>query len=136
MSQLITSSLNTPQNLPSTIMGIDSVNTFNKIIQNNNGILVIKFGAKWCGPCKEIEPHLQHYIKILSPQIQFIIVDVDKDEAVYSFLRNKKMVNGIPVLLAYYKENKTYVPDDITIGANTKELELFFKRCYDKINTY
>ena len=39
------------------------------------------------------------------------------------------MVNGIPVLLCYKKNNTTYIPDDIITGSDPTELHKFFSRC-------
>ena len=64
--------------------------------------------------------------------IQSYIIDVDECFEVYAFLKTKKMVNGIPAILAYYKGNLNYIPDDVVIGADPQQVDLFFKRCYDK----
>jgi hypothetical protein len=45
------------------------------------------------------------------------------------FLKSKKMVNGIPVLLCYKKGNTTFAPDDIVTGAEPQPLDAFFRRC-------
>jgi hypothetical protein len=47
----------------------------------------------------------------------------------YSFLKSKKMVNGIPALLCYKKSNATYIPDDIVTGSDPQQLHQFFTRC-------
>jgi hypothetical protein len=39
------------------------------------------------------------------------------------------MVNGIPVLLCYKKDNFTYIPDDVITGSDAGQLHQFFKRC-------
>ena len=46
-----------------------------------------------------------------------------------AFLKSKKMVNGIPVLLCYKKNNSTYIPDDAITGSDPNELHQFFTRC-------
>jgi hypothetical protein len=47
----------------------------------------------------------------------------------YSFLKSKKMVNGIPAILCYHKGNENYIPNDMVTGADPVELHKFFKRC-------
>ena len=32
--------------------------TFQKMVQENQGLLILKFGATWCEPCKRIEPEI------------------------------------------------------------------------------
>jgi hypothetical protein len=56
-------------------------------------------------------------------------IDVDKSFDFYSFLKSKKMVNGIPVLLCYKKGNSTYIPDDMITGSDPQQLHQFFTRC-------
>jgi hypothetical protein len=56
-------------------------------------------------------------------------IDVDESFDFYALLKNKKMVNGIPVILCYKKGNSTYIPDDMITGAEPNALHAFFKRC-------
>jgi hypothetical protein len=60
-----------------------------------------------------------------------VCADIDVDQSIdfYSFLKSKKMVNGIPVILCYKKGNVTFIPDDTITGADPVQLDLFFKRC-------
>ena len=37
------------------------------------------------------------------------------------------MVNGIPVMLCYKKGNLTWIPDNTVVGANEKQLDVFFE---------
>jgi hypothetical protein len=60
-------------------------------------------------------------------------VDIDESFELYGFLKTKKIVNGIPVLLAYFQENTHYVPDDVVIGADERQIKLFFDRCQEKL---
>lgn len=102
---------------------------FMNLLQHNTGIIVLKFGATWCGPCKLIEAAVNEFFA--SSPVEVICGDIDVDQSfdVYSFLKSKKMVNGIPVLLCYKKGNTSFIPDDMVTGADSKELHLFFSRC-------
>jgi len=108
---------------------INTLADFKELLENNPGTIVIKFGAEWCGPCKKIEPLVKqwfdHLIKTTS-HIQPVMIDVDECLDVYAFLKNKKMLNGIPAILAYKKGNTHYVPDSVVIGANVAEVNQFF----------
>jgi len=105
---------------------------FHEALETNPGIIIIKFGAEWCAPCKKIETHVKILMNKMPSNVQNYIVDIDDSLEIYSFLKNKKMVNGIPVILAYYKENTSYIPDDIVIGADAIKINEFFERSYKK----
>jgi thioredoxin 1 len=106
-----------------------TMDSFKETLKTNPGIFIIKFGAEWCGPCKKIEPCVHHWIDHFSqdPRVQFAIIDIDENFDVYAFLKNKRMVNGIPVMLCYKKGNLTWVPDNTVVGANEKQLDVFFE---------
>jgi hypothetical protein len=103
--------------------------TFFQLLQNNTGLIVIKLGAKWCGPCKKIKDVVEGFFASSPPDVICCDIDVDESVELYSFLKNKKIVNGIPVLLCYKKGNQTYLPDDSITGADPLELHNFFTRC-------
>lgn len=102
---------------------------FAELLQQNQGLLVIKFGAEWCGPCKAIEGTVKKYFESCPANTQCMIIDVDECFDVYAFLKTKKVVNGIPVLLCYKRGNVSYIPDDVIIGADKTEIGAFFQRC-------
>lgn len=107
---------------------------FQEALDTNPGIIIIKFGAEWCGPCKKIESHVKILMNKMPSNVQNYIIDIDTSLEIYSFLKNKKMVNGIPAILAYYNENTSYIPDDAVIGADAVKINEFFERCYKKSN--
>ena len=108
---------------------IENRKSFLTLLTHNPGLIVLKLGAEWCGPCKMIKNAVQGFFATSPPEVVCCDIDVDKSFDFYSFLKSKKMVNGIPVLLCYKKGNSTYIPDDIITGANPQELHNFFIRC-------
>ena len=54
---------------------------------------------------------------------------MDESFDLYAYLKSKKMVNGIPVMLCYKKGNVSFAPDDAVTGAEPFALDAFFKRC-------
>ncbi|MFV0446721.1 MAG: thioredoxin family protein [Planctomycetaceae bacterium] len=40
--------------------------------------VVVKFGAKWCGPCRMMEPELDQLEQDLAGQVRVVRVDVDE----------------------------------------------------------
>ena len=107
----------------------ESRQEFLKLLSVNPGIIVVKFGATWCGPCKQIA-HVVHGFFATSPD-DVICADIDVDESfdLYAYLKKQRMVNGIPVMLCYKKGNNTFIPDDSVTGSGPAELDAFFKRC-------
>ena len=104
-------------------------NAFMTLLQHNPGIIVIKLGAEWCGPCKTIKSAVHGFFASSPPEVVCADIDVDQCFDLYSFLKSKKMVNGIPALLCYKKGNGTYIPDDIITGSDPVQLHQFFSRC-------
>ena len=101
----------------------------------NNRILVIKFGAEWCGPCKKIKPLWNEWISLVPANI--IIVDIDIDECIdlYIQLKSKKMVKGVPTILAFsgnVRREQWYIPDDSVSGGNEGDVKNFMNRCFVK----
>ena len=121
--------------IPENVITELSKESFVKQLQENNGVFIIKFGAEWCGPCKKVDPLIYSWIsKIQGPHIQCAIIDVDESFEIYAFLKNKKMVNGIPAVLCYKKGNMTYVPDDFISGSDENQVNLFFQRCLQYVS--
>ena len=111
------------------ISEIANRDAFFVLLQNNPGLIIIKLGASWCGPCKVIEKSVHGFFASSPPEVICADIDVDVSFDFYSFLKSKKMVNGIPALLLYKKGNSTYIADDSVVGSDALELHKFFIRC-------
>ena len=111
------------------ISQIPDKETFFRLLEHNTGLIVLKLGAKWCGPCKKIKDVVDGFFASSPSDVICGDIDVDDSFEFYSFLKNKKIVNGIPVILCYKKGNRTYMPDDSVTGADPVELHKFFTRC-------
>ena len=114
------------------ISEIPSRDAFFHLLNNNPGLIILKFGAEWCGPCKLIKPVVDAFFAQSPVDVVCGEIDVDQSFDVYSMLKSKKMTNGIPVILCYKRGNQTFAPDDIVTGANATQLDGFFKRCSHK----
>jgi thiol-disulfide isomerase/thioredoxin len=108
---------------------------FQVLLQQNPGVIIIKLGAEWCGPCKKIEHPVTEWMKKMPREtIQCIILDIDESFEIYATLKQKKMVNGIPAILAYYQDNISVIPDDLIVGADLNQIKLFFDRCISRVS--
>ena len=118
----------------SIIRKIESAQFLSDMLQENPGLILIKLGATWCGPCKKIEPLVNKWLQIMPQQhVQIALIDIDENINLYSFLKKKRVVNGVPTILAYYPENDHYFPDDMTSGSDEKTTNDFFIRCAEHL---
>ena len=111
------------------ISDIPNRNAFMHLLQNNPGLIILKLGAEWCGPCKKIKNVVDGFFATSPENVVCGDIDVDVSFDFYSLLKRRKMVNGIPVILCYKKGNLTVIPDDSVTGIDPTELHNFFKRC-------
>ena len=119
-------------------MRIEDINTekFTELIAHENTtIIIIKFSAEWCKPCRIVAPIFEQYIINHSKRNDVIIgvVDIDSSDF-YRELKRKRMINGIPCIMAFYRkngnDNNNYlIPDDSITGANIKDVSIFLNRC-------
>jgi len=96
-----------------------------------NEAIFMKFTANWCGPCKKIKSKCDEIVKLCSPNIYYIEIDIDESIELYSFFKNKKLLKGIPALYLYFgnskeRQEKWYLPDYSVLGANLIEVNLLF----------
>jgi thiol-disulfide isomerase/thioredoxin len=108
---------------------IENRTHFFKLLEKNPGIIVIKLGASWCGPCKKIKPVVDAFFASSPDNVICCDIDVDESFDVYAYLKSKKMVNGIPILMSYKMGNTSFIPDDSVTGSDPVALDAFFKRC-------
>jgi thiol-disulfide isomerase/thioredoxin len=104
---------------------------FLQLLKMNPGVFVFKFGAEWCKPCQMIKKHIDNVSLVIPNNNTIFIYSVDVDECfdLYAYLKQKKMVSGIPTLLAYKKGNSYFVPDASISGTNESDLNHFFNTC-------
>lgn len=106
---------------------------FFDILQKNQGIVIFKFGANWCRPCKMAEPFINARLKNIDDRVTYITLDVDNAFDLYGFLQSKKMVNGIPAVLAYAKGNTSYASDFAVASCKATEINAFFDQIETKL---
>ena len=104
---------------------------FLQLLKMNPGVFVFKFGAEWCKPCQMIKKHIDNVSLVVPNNNTMYIYSVDVDDCfdVYAYLKQKKMVSGIPALLAYKKGNSYFVPDASISGTNETDINDFFNTC-------
>lgn len=119
-----------------------TVDEFKKLLNNmtNKEVILMKFSAEWCKPCKKIKSLVE--TKYLELPSNVIIVEIDIDESLdlYMEFKNKKMLTGVPTLFAFHgdikkEENLWYVPDRTVSGSEQSNIEKFMNHTRDKAST-
>lgn len=110
-------------------IAFDNRHHFLRCLNENPGVIIVKFGAKWCNPCKQIADLVEQKFQECNRNIVCCDLDVDDNIDLYSFFKKNKQINGIPVILAFYKNNTNYIPNLRVSGTNTEDIHNFFKEC-------
>jgi thioredoxin-like negative regulator of GroEL len=103
-------------------------------LQKNAGgaLIVIKFGAEWCKPCKFIKPTCQEWFETCSNRIIYADIDIDESLELYMSFKNKKMIKGVPTIFAFdtrKPRDQWYIPDDSVSGGDVEAVKAFLQRC-------
>lgn len=98
-------------------------------------IVVVKFTAQWCGPCQRIKADCYTMFNQLPDKIIVADLDVDLDKncEFYGFMKRKRLVNGIPVLMAWAPKIDRpfwYVPDESVTGGDIHQIKAFLQRVF------
>jgi thiol-disulfide isomerase/thioredoxin len=88
-----------------TISGIEELDKF--ILDNNNNVILLYFGAEWCGPCKQLKNRLTEPDTIqIMPKLIVGYLDVDDEENASLVKRYK--IKSLPTQI-YIKLNENKV---------------------------
>tara|TARA_B100000927_G_scaffold224645_1_gene184410 strand:- start:1296 stop:1694 length:399 start_codon:yes stop_codon:yes gene_type:complete len=104
---------------------------FLSILKENTGIMVFKFGADWCAPCQSIKDDVEHYFAQTPDNVICFDLDIDESFDLYAFLKSKKMVTGVPSILAYLKGNESFASDFAYSFSGGKDA---LKNFFDTVN--
>ena len=129
---------NTDKTKTKTIYTELSIDTLKNLLtstnnRSNNIILIIKFGATWCRPCKKIKDLCNQCFLEMPKNFLFFDNDFDNNMEIFSAFKAKKMVKGVPTILGYYCKNtrdQWYISDTSVSGSETKSVFEFFKGIY------
>jgi thiol-disulfide isomerase/thioredoxin len=107
----------------------------NKTYKSNNTIIIIKFGANWCVPCKRIKDNCNQCFLEMPGNVFCFDIDIDTNLEIYSAFKTKKMVKGVPAILCYYCKNardQWYISDTSISGSDNQKVFQFFKGIYSQ----
>ena len=112
-----------------------SIEELQGFLERNSVPIILKFTARWCGPCKATKPYFDERYEELSAKydVELVEVDIDESSNIYSRLKRLRLLSGIPTLFFYNRDNSEIYPDVfVTSGRNEKILE-FFNLCEDEL---
>ena len=72
-----------------------------ELLLSKEKLVVVKFTASWCNPCKKNKPKILELAKLYENKVIFIEVDVDKSEDIIK----KYKITSIPTFY-FYKNNE------------------------------
>ena len=99
------------------------------LANHNNSMVIIKFGAEWCEPCKRIESLVNRCMSEMPKDVLCMKLDIDECIDIYAYLKTKKVLQSIPTIVAYKRGNTHFAPDDIVNSSNEQQVIDFFERC-------
>lgn len=80
-----------------------SQDDFEKLLQTNKKVLV-DFNAKWCGPCKRMNPYLEKMKSEMKDDLVIISIDVDQNESLAQALK----IESLPTLILYENQKSIW----------------------------
>ena len=83
-------------NASTTNEGGMTLAAFTEQVKNKKRVIV-DYNAVWCGPCKQLSPVLETYIKSQAGRVELMKIDVDDNQA----LAQAKKIESIPYLEFY-----------------------------------
>ena len=51
--------------------------TFDKVVLHTTGLVLVKFGAMWCGPCLRMKPIIERFTLEHLGKIKVVEIDID-----------------------------------------------------------
>jgi thiol-disulfide isomerase/thioredoxin len=106
---------------------------FGETLKENPGYIIVKFGATWCAPCNKIADQVHNWMEQMPDNVICYIIDIDECFELYAHFKAKKMVSGIPTIMAWKKGNIHIAPDHAVASSKATEVDFFFNSCLKDI---
>jgi len=82
-----------------SVVEVSGDEMFRSILSKSKLPVLVKFHAKWCGPCKMMSPHFSALSSELKEEVAFVSVDIEKSREIL----DKIKVFSLPTLILFDK---------------------------------
>jgi len=76
---------------------------YNELIKSHSRVM-IDFNAKWCAPCKKMNPYILKFQEEMKDKIKIVQLDADENKTIVNQLK----LDGLPVLIIYENGQETW----------------------------
>ncbi|WP_445452230.1 thioredoxin domain-containing protein [Flavobacterium sp. 25HG05S-40] len=76
---------------------------YGELIQSNDRVL-IDFNAKWCAPCKKMNPYILKFQAEMKDKIKIVQLDADENKTIV----NQMKLDGLPTIIIYEKGKEVW----------------------------
>lgn len=110
------------------IVGVDNLDNFIIEANEQNKVIMIYFGAEWCGPCKQLKKRLaDKETKQIMPNL--VVAHLDVDEELNAKLVKRYKISSLPTQVLINLDDNKIVEISRIEGYDFTRLKLE----YDKI---
>lgn len=96
--------------------------------RKKNDLIVIKYGAEWCGPCKRVKPFYNELsLKYKNNNIYFLDIDIDNEEIDHDDLSD---IRSVPTFKFFVNTELKYVVK----GTNKDKIKKYLKESIKLLN--
>lgn len=106
------------------VVQISSVEDYKRFVADNS-VVIVKASAKWCGPCKTIQPFFMEKISELPLGVSVMFIDINDAPS----LSRKLSIRAVPCIMSIVNGQ----PCDVVIGANTDKIGNFINKLKKQI---
>ena len=76
---------------------------YGELIKSSERVM-IDFNAKWCAPCKKMNPYILKFQREMADKIKIVQLDADENKTIVDQLK----LDGLPVLIIYEKGKEVW----------------------------
>jgi len=99
---------------------------FIEIQKQNKSMFIVFLTATWCKPCQIIKPHV--FEELQTCPYPCYCLDVDTNMDIYSGLRAKRQIQGVPSIVVFKSGNVSFIPDYTLCGGSKEDVKSFFAK--------